>query len=375
MARAIAEVALPSGGKKEFDVLHDRLAEAQTLLDEAGSGVAVHHGADLDAEARAVAAHGSAAAILKDIGVRAEVFEKRARETDPDRKVYGPKMIQRVLDFCANLQAAVENADELDEALEASRARIAAAEVAAADAAKAAAALAAEQEAAAAAEKAAAEELAAAAAREAAEEEARLRAAAIAAPLGGVAVLLDDDGDATMMDEMGRRPLVEGLDLCGALDLLAQSCADDAKALAGALQALQGLCVNVIARPEEASFRTIRLLNGPFQQTIARHAGGVEALLTLGFAERESLDDEEAIFYVMEEPSLEDDYERWALWYDGLKAARDELLRRMEGLGVRAVAPASKGTGWSEATAGEEPARHAQPMGGLTLHGQRGGGI
>ena len=32
---------------------------------------------------------------------RAAVFEKRAREPDPDKRVYGPKMVQKVLDLCA----------------------------------------------------------------------------------------------------------------------------------------------------------------------------------------------------------------------------------------------------------------------------------
>ena len=39
---------------------------------------------------------------------RAEVFKRRAQEKDPDRLVYGPKMVQRVLDFCAGLAEAEE---------------------------------------------------------------------------------------------------------------------------------------------------------------------------------------------------------------------------------------------------------------------------
>ena len=104
--------------------------------------------------------------------------------------------------------------------------------------------------------------------------------------------------------------------------------------LANCLQALQGMCTNVIARPEEASFRTIRLLNAHFQRTVARFPGGVECLIAMGFKEGESLGDEDAIFYVMDEPSLEDDYEGWASWYDGLSTSDDAA--RADGVAQRA---------------------------------------
>ena len=75
---------------------------------------------------------------------------------------------------------------------------------------------------------------------------------------------------------------------------------------------------------------------------------------------------------MLEEPNLEDDYEKWAAWFEGIKAHRDELLRAMDAHGIRPLPPASKGTGWSEATA---PARPAELSDCLTLHGQRGGGL
>ena len=82
--------------------------------------------------------------------------------------------------------------------------------------------------------------------------------------------------------------------------------------------------------------------------------------------------EEAAIFYVLEEPNLELDYEKWAAWYDGIKVHRDELLAAMDAEGIRPLPPAVKGTGWSEDTA---PARPPEMSECLTLHGQRGGGL
>ena len=356
----MAELKLPSGGKNAFQQLNDSLAEVQRLLDTPLGDAAID-------------THAAAAAMLADIRPRADVFERRARETDEDRKIYGPKMVQRVLDFCAALGAAEEHAAELDAAL--MPLREARSSVRAAEEAAAASQAAAEAEAArvAEAERVAAAQAAEEAAREAAAEEARRRAAAIAAPLfgkGGAPAAAPDADAPPEADELGRRPLVAGLDLGGALALLADSCA--AAELAEALQALQLLCVNIVAHPEEATFRTIRLLNARFQATVARFAGGVEALLALGFVEREDVGEETALFYVMEEPSLEDDYERWAAWYEGVKAHRDALLAVMADKGVRPLPAATKGTGWSEDTRATPPARTEDP---LTLHGQRGAGL
>ena len=117
----------------------------------------------------------------------------------------------------------------------------------------------------------------------------------------------------------------------------------------------------------------MRLLNGAFQQSVARHAGGVEVLLAIGFVERESLEEEDAsVLYVLEEPSLEDDFDGWSAWFDGVKAGRDRLLEAMGALGVRPRPAASKGLGWNEAA--PRPPR-AEMADCLTLHGQRGGGI
>ena len=371
----MSELALPSAGKGEFPRLQESLVEVQHELDSASDGIAAvltSAASEGDDEAR-LAAHARAVAILDAMKPRAIVFEKRAKEPDPDKRMYGPKMVQKVLDFCIALEAAVEHEEELSEALAPLRTRRAAAEAervaqerAASEAAEAAA-----REAA--ATRAAAETAEASAAAAAEAEEARQRAAAIAAPLAGFGVTQAGEHEVEA-DGMGRRPLVAGLGLAEALELLQRTCRGAASSsesstpppssagaavcpaeLADALQALQGMCTNVIARPEEASFRTIRLLNASFQRALARWPGGVEALLAIGFSERDSLGDEEAIFYVMDEPSLEDDYEGWAAWYDGLKASQEALLAIMATLNVRPVPPASKGTGWDQVSATPKP--------------------
>ena len=94
-------------------------------------------------------------------------------------------------------------------------------------------------------------------------------------------------------------------------------------------------------------------------------------LLALGFVEREGLEAEElAVFYVLEEPSLDDDVEAWSAWFEAVKAHRATLTDRMEQLGVRCLPPAAKGADWSGHSV--EPAR---PEECITLHGQRSGGL
>ena len=66
---------------------------------------------------------------------RRVIFVARAKEKDPDKMIYGPKMVQRVLEFDARLQAASERAEALELALQPARQQ--AAETAAAAAAEA----------------------------------------------------------------------------------------------------------------------------------------------------------------------------------------------------------------------------------------------
>ena len=212
-----SEVVPPSAGKGEFARLQDKLGEIEAALERAGSHIASESHA-----AEALAAHAVASSLLAEATPRAAVFERRAKEPDPNKRIYGSKMIAKVLDFCAALQAAADHANELGEVLEPIRLRLAAAEahaeLIAQENAQAQVKAAKEAEAASAAERSRAEE----AARLATEQAAAERAAAIARPLGGRSATVEATG--REMDWLGRRPVMSGLSLTGALDLLPQSC-------------------------------------------------------------------------------------------------------------------------------------------------------
>ena len=85
----------------------------------AGTG----QGAATAAEADALTAHAAASTALKELDSRAGVFERRAMERDSERRIYGPKMSRRVLDFCDALQSAAGHCAEIGEALAPARRR------------------------------------------------------------------------------------------------------------------------------------------------------------------------------------------------------------------------------------------------------------
>ena len=260
--------------------------------------------------------------------------------------IYGPKMVQ-VLEFDARLCGS-ERAEALELALQPARQQ--AAETAAAAAAEA------ERAAAEAAERAREE-------REAAERQ-RAEAAAREAEAGrsgssarrraaerGAAPTSSADGAAAASD----LPMIAAMALGGALALLQEGCGD--AELADALQAVELLCANVVAHPDDAKFRTIRMLNPHFQQTVARHKGGLELLGALGFVVQQALE-EDALQLVLEEPSLEADIERWSAWYDGLKAARAQLRDALErAASARCRPPSRAEAGTPAATAAATTSR------------------
>ena len=95
----------------EFKTLVARLDEAEQFLERASAPApAASPYAPLDALDAAVSA-------LEELTPRVGVFEKRALEKDPDKKVYGPKMAERVLAVAGRLADAAEAADELSDSL------------------------------------------------------------------------------------------------------------------------------------------------------------------------------------------------------------------------------------------------------------------
>jgi hypothetical protein len=94
----------------------------------------VEIGRGATAEADALAAHAAACASLNQLESRAQIFERRAMERDPDKRIYGPKMSRRVLDFCDWLQRVAGHCAELGETLAPARQRQSEAEEAAAGA-------------------------------------------------------------------------------------------------------------------------------------------------------------------------------------------------------------------------------------------------
>ena len=200
--------------------------------------------------------------------------------------IYGPKMVQRVLEFDARLQAASERAEALELALQPARQQAAETAAAAAAEAERAAAEAAErarEEREAAAERQRAE----AAAREAeAEAQRRVEREAHERQKRGAAPTSSADGAAAASDV----PMIAAMALGDALALLQEGCGD--AELADALQAVELLCANVVAHPDDAKFRTIRMLNPHFQQTVARHKGGLELLGALGFVVQQALEED-----------------------------------------------------------------------------------
>lgn len=91
------------------------------MLARAMAGTA--RGASVDVESDALAAHATACTTLKQLEPRARIFERRALERHPERRIYGPKMSRRVLDYCDALQTAVRHCAELGNALSSARRR------------------------------------------------------------------------------------------------------------------------------------------------------------------------------------------------------------------------------------------------------------
>lgn len=344
----------------EFKALLSHTSELEAALEQAAAGAPHARLAALEA----------ALTQLDALTPRLAVFEKRAREKDPDRKVYGPKMVEQVLQLIERVKGLREHADEVAEALRPMREEREA-EMRAIERRKQA-----EVEAAAAAQRETADAVRAERAR--AEREARAaREAAKEAERKQVEerLKLIAEGATGLDARRGAAPAPEhGLSLLDAEAKLRRNCSPPEHR--EALQALHLFASNAVAHPEDGHFRSIRLLNEHFQHAVARHPGGVEVLLALGFVERETLEGDTSILhYVMEEPPIEN-IDAWARWFDSIKERRDALGTIMLSEGIRILPTATK----AAARAADTPAaaathRTSKTMDIQVLHGQSGGGI
>jgi PUB domain len=101
---------------------------------------------------------------------------------------------------------------------------------------------------------------------------------------------------------------------------------DDPSARKSAIEALHTLFSQIVARPEEPTFRRIRRDHAKFHADIGRHKGGREVLLAAGF-ELGSIDDVPC--FLSKEPNIEKDMDGWAAWFDLLKGALEAIEEQL----------------------------------------------
>ncbi|GLE00421.1 hypothetical protein PINS_up009178 [Pythium insidiosum] len=94
------------------------------------------------------------------------------------------------------------------------------------------------------------------------------------------------------------------------------------------LQRLLVIVSNICASPENAAFRSIPKDNAHFHEDIGQYDGGHDALLSLGFREMEPEAGKRV--FVMEEPNLEEDLDKWSDWFDGLKVMKEFLDEKVK---------------------------------------------
>mmetsp|Transcript_13828 Transcript_13828/g.19811 ORF Transcript_13828/g.19811 Transcript_13828/m.19811 type:complete len:395 (-) Transcript_13828:52-1236(-) len=97
-----------------------------------------------------------------------------------------------------------------------------------------------------------------------------------------------------------------------------------------AIQSLHRLFQQILAKPEQVSFRKIRRDHPQFTKDIGRHAGGKEFLISAGF---HLSDDEDNIpCFLSKEPDLENDMDAWSDWYSNIKSVVEILEQELEGI-------------------------------------------
>ncbi|KAL7512066.1 hypothetical protein ACHAXN_009026 [Cyclotella atomus] len=112
------------------------------------------------------------------------------------------------------------------------------------------------------------------------------------------------------------------------IDRMRTALKDDKKALDIALGSLYTLFDQIVRKPEEVNFRSIRRDHPKFMEDIGRHVGGQEVLIAAGFR-LEKLDGVPCFF--SKEPHIESDMDGWSDWFDGMKKyleiVEDEMIK------------------------------------------------
>lgn len=126
-----------------------------------------------------------------------------------------------------------------------------------------------------------------------------------------------------------------------------------------AVELLLMFVTNIVQHPETDLFRRIKLSNKPYHEALGQYHGGDQCLVALGFQlqhivgedeEKESTtekvmtkrckdgllldptqDQDQALMkvYVLEEPDLAVDLDRWSDWFDDLKATQEYLQTQL----------------------------------------------
>lgn len=304
-------------------------------------------------------------------------FRPRALETHPDRAIYGENMRKRVLTVCADLDALVERWEALQPALDG--ARVSDQE---AKRAEAAAQAAREAEAQRQREQAEAEAMRARATQQQADEleaarRAQEQAAAASAAASRIVAHAGAEIAPVVAPSLASTAATEVLAVYdeapisveAALEMLRASCSRDE--YADACQHVTMLLSNIHSFPEESAFRSIKCRNATMQAHVASRTGGLQLLRALGF-ELRGLEEEDDPSLVLEEPEVAVDIERWASWFDELKANVGRLKAVLAELRVPELPTAVKGGIY--AADGTNVRRPAGPAVAV-LHGNTGGSM
>ena len=132
-------------------------------------------------------------------------------------------------------------------------------------------------------------------------------------------------------EDRAQTQAAETMNLDGALRMLREgfrATSESQRRLREVLKVLHTFMTYIVAEPSDPKFRKIRRDNPDVQRDILQHQGGLECLYALGFREKRvpgSTDRKDGeVLYVMEEPSMTD-IDVWLAWFDELKKKEEAI--------------------------------------------------